>query len=453
MKGKTQSILKAINHFFYIASAALLVVALFLSVAVQPAKAISVSCTGKLVLSHIACTADNKVEVHFILNGTTAGEEPGTLTFKMKFNGGPEQTYTISTYTHTGSAYHFSWYGTTNGTYDVTTASVPMYKGTQLMGTITISSATDPVTLNSCVVPPTATPKTPTATPVTPTNTPVTPTNTPVPPTDTPVPPTNTPVPPTDTPVPPTNTPVPPTDTPVPPTNTPVPPTDTPVPPTNTPVPPTDTPVPPTNTPVPPTDTPVPPTNTPVPPTDTPVPPTATVVPPTDTPESPTNTPVSPTDTPVNPPTAQTPNSPTKTPKPPHTPEKPSLKVDPFCTGSGEMQWTVINPNSDGFWIEYYTVDGVRRDGFTAAPGEHNLTTTTLGTHKVVLYFGESQSVSLSYTIEVCELPQPHVDNNVLIPVTGADVSSHLTDGLFFASISLAGLGLILSALRKLLNA
>jgi hypothetical protein len=125
--------------------------------------------------------------------------------------------------------------------------------------------------------------------------------------------------------------------------------------------------------------------------------------------------------------------------------------VDPFCTGGGEMQWTVINPNSDGFWIEYYTVDGVRKDGFTAAPGEHNLLTTSLGTHKVVLFFGESQSVSLTYTIDVCELPQPQVGNNVLIPVTGADVSTHLADGLFFASISLAGLGLILSALRRLL--
>jgi hypothetical protein len=151
----------------------------------------------------------------------------------------------------------------------------------------------------------------------------------------------------------------------------------------------------------------------------------------------------------VNPPTAQTPNSPTKTPKPPHVAEKPSLQVDPFCTGGGEMQWTVINPNSEGFWIEYYTVDGVRRDGFTAAPGEHNLTTTPLGTHEVVLHFGESQTVSLTYTIDVCELPQPQVGNNVLIPVTGADNAAKMSDALFFASISFAGLGLILSALRR----
>lgn len=444
MKGNTQSILKTINHIFYIASAALLVVAMFLSVAVQPAQASSVACTGKLVLSHIACTTDNQVEVHFILNGTTDGEEPGMLTFKMKINGGAEQTYTIASSKHTGGAYHFSWYGTVNGTYDVTTASVPMYKGTQLMGTITISSATDPVTINSCVVPSTATVVPPTATTVPPTATVV-------PPTETSVPPTATVVPPTETSVPPTATVVPPTETSVPPTATEVPPTETSIPPTATLVPPTETSVPPTATEVPPTETSVPPTATLVPPTETSVPPTATVVPPTDTPESPTHTPESPTGTPETPPTAQTPNSPTKTAKPPHTPEKPSLQVDPFCTGGGEMQWTVINPNSDGFWIEYYTVDGVRKDGFTAAPGEHNLLTTSLGTHKVVLYFGESQSVSLTYTIDVCELPQPQVGNNVLIPVTGADVSTHLADGLFFASISLAGLGLILSALRRLL--
>jgi len=99
-----------------------------------------------------------------------------------------------------------------------------------------------PVASGSTSAPPTATQSMSTNTPVPP------PTNTPVPP------PTNTPVPP------PTNTPVPP------PTNTPVPP------PTNTPVPP------PTNTPVPP---PPPSTNTPVPPpTATPEPPP----PPTDEP-------------------------------------------------------------------------------------------------------------------------------------------------------------------------
>ena len=112
----------------------------------------------------------------------------------------------------------------------------------------------------------------------------------------------------------------------------------------------------------------------------------------------------------------------------------------------------VINPNSSSFPIDHYTVDGAVRGGFSALPGEHDLTKTSVGTHTVVLFYGESQTVSLTYTIDVCQLPQPQVGNNVLIPVTGADNTGSLTNAMFFGSSTLAGLGLLLSALRRLLK-
>jgi len=117
------------------------------------------------------------------------------------------------------------------------------------------------------------------------------------------------------------------------------------------------------------------------------------------------------------------------------------------------MQWTVINPNSKNFDIEYFTVDGVRHGGISIPYGEHDLIETALGNHTVVLFWGEGESTSLTYTIEVCELPAPTGGSPILIPVTGTDISDQIGNGLFFASLSLAGLGLILNALRKLLNA
>jgi hypothetical protein len=116
------------------------------------------------------------------------------------------------------------------------------------------------------------------------------------------------------------------------------------------------------------------------------------------------------------------------------------------------MQWYVVNPNSKNFPVEYYTVDGVSKGGLSIPPGKHKLTTTPAGTHSVVLYYGESQSVSLSYTIDVCPLPVPVTGGTTLIPVTGADDTGNLAKGMMFGSSSLAGLGLVLSALRKMLH-
>jgi hypothetical protein len=100
--------------------------------------------------------------------------------------------------------------------------------------------------------------------------------------------------------------------------------TNTPEVPTNTPEAPTNTPENPTNTPEVPTNTPEAPTNTPEGPTNTPELPTNTPEVPTNTPEVPTNTPESPTNTPDTPPGL------TVTPPPMETPEVPTdVPTDP----------------------------------------------------------------------------------------------------------------------------
>lgn len=427
----TSKFLRFLNRALYLGSAALLITAIFLSVAVQPAQAGTSTYNNdpKLLLSHIACV-NNQVEVHFVVNNLGAGEVPGDVTFKLKVNNGSQQTIVVSSTSHNNGTYHYNWYGTVNGYYNITSASVVIngWKTIYLNNPGAYSDQN-----NQCV----ASTATPTKTTVPPTPT-KTATKTTVPPTTTfTATATNTSVPPTATyTATPTNTSVPPTETyTATATNTSVPDTETP---TATA---TDTQVPPT-----PTDTDVPPTATPVPPTQgTPQQPTNTPEEPTNTPEEPTMTPEKPSDTP------ETPEA-TKTRVPPRVLEAPTLEVDPFCTVDGQMQWTVINPNSSNFPVEHYTVDGAVRGGFVALPGEHDLTKTSVGTHTVVLFYGESQTVSLTYTIDVCQLPQPQVGNNVLIPVTGADNTGTLTNAMFFGSSTLAGLGLLLSALRKLLK-
>jgi hypothetical protein len=117
------------------------------------------------------------------------------------------------------------------------------------------------------------------------------------------------------------------------------------------------------------------------------------------------------------------------------------------------MQWTVENPNSTSFTVTGWSVDGgAKQSGFSAPPGSSKLTTTPPGTHTVTVFYGESQSASLTDTITVCPLPIPNTGNGLLIPVTGADQSNDLSHGFLFGGLATGGLGLILSALRKFLN-
>jgi hypothetical protein len=132
------------------------------------------------------------------------------------------------------------------------------------------------------------------------------------------------------------------------------------------------------------------------------------------------------------------------------------------------MQWTVTNPNDFNRTINFIKVDGGDPiGGFSVAPGTFNLLKTAIGTHTVLINFGDGETDSLTYTIDVCPLRIPVTGGNplipvtggtggggeeVLIPVTGADLTGQMGMGIGFAGMSLAGLALLLSALRKMYN-
>jgi hypothetical protein len=140
------------------------------------------------------------------------------------------------------------------------------------------------------------------------------------------------------------------------------------------------------------------------------------------------------------------------------------------------MQWTLENPNPVGVIVHYWTLDGgIHNPGFTAASGSTAITTTALGQHTVFVSYGESQSVSLTWTIDSCAVrkitpnasstPVPTVvpslsipvtgasgGGGLIIPVTGADDSGNIGRTLVFTGFSLLGLAFVLSGLRKRFN-
>lgn len=150
--------------------------------------------------------------------------------------------------------------------------------------------------------------------------------------------------------------------------------------------------------------------------------------------------------------------------------------LDPYC-GSGEfantMEWVVANPNADPFTVDYWTLDGNLQSGFIAPVGTAIFAHTSLGTHTVVLYWGETGQTSLTFTINSCSTPPvvtptpgPTVQplptlpipatggqSPVLIPVTGADLSGNfaarMIRGLIYGSFTCFGLGLVLTGLRR----
>jgi hypothetical protein len=443
MKTKRNKLFRAINRFFYYASAALLLTALVLGNVFTPTQATYHAPTAtqtsyQLNLSHIQCV-NNKVEVHFVLLNVPNGVTPGNaVTLTLKINGGSAITVSANRGQNTGNVWHYAYYGTSNGYYDVTGAYV--YVGSTKVylhnpdsysnQNMSCSAATATPTKTATAVTPSATftpTKTATALPTytatatatsLPTNTATaTATSTSLP-THTPTA-TQTSLP-TDVP---TSTF---TFTPVP-TNTVVPPTETPVPTTETAVPTTETPVPTTETVVPTTDTPEPTEETPVPTETTQVPTEETTVPPQET------------------------SVPT-TPPPVQVLQPLSIAIDPFCTVDNRIQWTIENPNTKNFVFTSYSVDGgAALAGFSANPGSTKLTTTALGTHSVTIFYGDGQTIQDTFSLAVCPLTIPVTGNSgMLIPVTGADLSGTVANGALFGGLAFGGLGLIISALRKL---
>lgn len=418
MPKKATRLLKFFNNALYIVSAAMLITGAFLTVAVQPAQAIGGAVAGSIWTTNGDCGDETQDENHYFVGDIvyinykdfTPGQTGVYWQIQQK-SGGSEKPIVASGYHDTGTG---------AGCFEAHTVKLEEVGNEYNVdyGPKQDNYQVDPrITATNTSVPPTAT-NTNTSVPPTATNT-----STSVPPTETEVPPTETLVPPTETEVPPTETEVPPTETEVPPTETEVPPTETEVPPTETEVPPTETEVPPTATPT------IPGGETPIPPTETPVPPTETVVPPTETVEPPTWTP---------------------TPPGGHL-APPSLGLAPDCNSDSKLVWTVYNPNSKPFPYEYFTVDGgAHQGGGSIAPGKHVLTTTELGTHTVALFWGEGESTSLTGGMDVCPLIIPVTGGETLIPVTGADETGALANGLMFGSLAIAGLGLVLTSIRKM---
>ena len=130
----------------------------------------------------------------------------------------------------------------------------------------------------------------------------------------------------------------------------------------------------------------------------------------------------------------------------------PLSDYDPYCTADGRMQWTVENPNAVSFNVSYWTLDGgPHQGGFSAAPGSTKFTTTPLGTHTITFYYGESQSVSFTHTLDVCPLLIPATGGGEIIPVTGADLTP-FGNIWVFAGFGMFGFGMVLSGLRKRLG-
>jgi hypothetical protein len=131
------------------------------------------------------------------------------------------------------------------------------------------------------------------------------------------------------------------------------------------------------------------------------------------------------------------------------------------------MKCTLDNPNDYNLTVKSIVVDyGIPITGFPVTPGKHNLLTTPLGTHTVTIYYSDNGEATLTNTMEVCPLFVPLLvpvtggempaygggGEDVLIPVTGADETGKVGLGLGLGGLSLAGLALVLTSLRKLLH-
>jgi len=240
-------------------------------------------------------------------------------------------------------------------------------------------------------------------------------------------------------------------------------------------------------TPLPPTDTPTnAPTNTPTDTPDTPVlsEPTAT---PTDTP---TQTPMGPSTTPTE---TQVPGGPTNTPSdsPTGTPADPTqtatvttaptgLLVSSYCGANSEHinSWKISNPSGYTVAVTWEIMPSGAPSDTASVPasGEYQLSTEKVTGHDtLVVYFdpqGQSIAGSASAALDcgtdkgqpndttpggnpgpaLAVLPAfPAGQVQVLIPVTGADLSSSSrTRGLFFSlGVGFLGLGLVLNGLAR----
>ena len=145
---------------------------------------------------------------------------------------------------------------------------------------------------------------------------------------------------------------------------------------------------------------------------------------------------------------------------------------DPGCNPNGTVYWSVVNPNtSTNLSVNYWTYDnGVKRSGFTAAPGSTVFFNTgAQGTHTVLVNYGDNQELTLNDTT-TCAAPVPIIPvtgqvqelkipvtggpdgSTLIIPVTGADDYRQVGQGMFYSGLSLLGLSFLVQAIRSKLR-
>jgi len=155
--------LKTIAKLFYIIGVLVLVAGMLLSFVVKPVTAQPANQDLKLNLSHIACV-NGQVEIHFVLLNVPEGVTPGILTY----------TYgTIQPTKDSGNVWHYFDYKP-SGSYDVKSASVVVNGVTVTLsnpGNYAGNYDCSPTTVPTSTTPPTATPRATTTQLSTPTST------------------------------------------------------------------------------------------------------------------------------------------------------------------------------------------------------------------------------------------------------------------------------------------
>jgi len=136
------------------------------------------------------------------------------------------------------------------------------------------------------------------------------------------------------------------------------------------------------------------------------------------------------------------------------------LDLDPHCSGVGAIAWSVINPNAFSVPNVQVIVDGaVRYDGTLPAATEVSMGTTPDGplTHYMqVTWPGGAGTVRTS---RICEptfvpaaLPIPVTGEELIIPVTGADILGTLANQqrlLVTGGAALLGLSIMIGGRKK----
>ena len=135
-----------------------------------------------------------------------------------------------------------------------------------------------------------------------------------------------------------------------------------------------------------------------------------------------------------------------------------SLVMDPYCVrvdGVWRMQWVISNPNSFNINANW-SIPGQGSGTANLSPGSNMITTTELGTWTMDVTWATG-SGSLTSTITNCETPDDPPDtppvfavvDELLIPVTGAELGFPAGQALSMFGVMAAGVAMIAAGIRR----